>query len=103
MTLFWRQAQLQPVVFWARYFIHPNPMTHYRRWVNRRGLDSFIGKVVDDRYILNVSESEEKTASRQRPTIDYALDVYRDELERRPGKAVAAKLDPETRDNIITQ
>ena len=103
MTLFWRQAQLQPVAFWARYFIHPNPMTHYRRWTNRRGLDAIIGKVVDERYASQGRANEGKTANRQRAAIDYALDMCRADLEMSHGTAATAKLDPETRDNIITQ
>jgi len=103
MTLFWRQAQLQPVAFWARYFIHPNPMTHYRRWINRRGLDAIIGKVVDDRYRFCGRAGGEKTTSRQRAAVDYALDMCRVDLEMNHGIVAAATLDPETRDNIITQ
>src|SRR4051794_4575698 len=69
MVSFLRQAQLQPVAFWARYVVHPNPMVHYRRWVNRRNLHAFIGQIVDDRYTSTARE--EKTGGRQRPSIDY--------------------------------
>ncbi|KAK3314445.1 cytochrome P450 [Apodospora peruviana] len=106
MTLFLRQAQLQPVAFWARYFTHPNPMVHYRRWVNRRGLHTFIGGVIDDRYssLGSVYDGEKTTASGKKHSavIDYALDGHREALKESRATA-AGSLDQETRDNLITQ
>lgn len=102
MTLFRNQASLLPTAFWARYLIDPNPVNAFLRWRNRRDLDSFIGKIVDDRFKARSagSSGEEAPLKRQKMiAIDYALEVY-GELQQ---KGDNSHLTAESRDMIITQ
>lgn len=102
MMLFRRQALLLPVEFWARYLLDPNPLRHYRRWKNRRGLDRFIGDIIDERFAARLDGTVQERNSRKLYAVDYAIDVYMEDFGKEIGRRPTT-LDAGYRENLITQ
>ena len=103
MTVFYRQAQLLPVEFWARYFPHPNPLVHFRRWQNRRTLDALIGDMIDERAKSIQGETSQKTGKKPSVVVDYALETGMEQSKSSRGVHKVPRMDGKMRDDLISQ
>ncbi|KAL8870388.1 MAG: hypothetical protein Q9174_003560 [Haloplaca sp. 1 TL-2023] len=67
-----------------------NPVNPVIHWLNRRIMNTYLDKLLEQRFADRRQEEKAKTTKRAKPIIDLALDVYLDETEQSGGSSLPA-------------